>query len=103
MLEAAHLAHCFCVRIGLGFERNTECESGFQGDVILIFFPKSYSAELRKHMSLSKKIIYYRSGAFGTLLACENQVSFWPQYCLPCRVFKGNKGSFVQNSPIQVN
>jgi hypothetical protein len=37
MLEAAHLAHCFCVRIGLGFERNTECESGFQGDVTLIF------------------------------------------------------------------
>jgi hypothetical protein len=50
-----HLAHCFCVRIDLIFERNTACQLQFQGGGKKFCSKEAFSAELKRHMYFLKE------------------------------------------------
>jgi hypothetical protein len=53
----------------------------------------TYSAVLKKHMSLWKKSSMLEAEASSTLFACENRVSFWKEKFLQIGIYKMETGS----------
>jgi hypothetical protein len=68
------------------------------------FFPnKSIHLSWINTCIFQKKASMWEGGPSSTLFPCENCASFWAEYYLPIRVFKGEKHWLVQKRPVQVN
>jgi hypothetical protein len=94
-LESGASSTCFTLRIELVFEWMVPASQCFQGVEMYIFVQVGLLIWVEEtHLSVKEKSSILEGGACSTLYLCENWASFWKEYCLPIRVFKGYKLTF---------
>jgi hypothetical protein len=84
----------FPVRIELVLKGMLPTHQGFQWwEMLILFQIDIFSWIVETHIYLERKLSKLEVEASSLLLSCENLVTFRKGYCLPFRVFKGEKQS----------